>query len=40
MTRILAYALLGPLIGLGVWCLVFGFFLAGTGIRALERVRC
>lgn len=37
--KILAYIVFGPFIGLGAWMLVCGFFIAGGGIRALERIR-
>lgn len=39
MTRYIATAALAPFIGLGVWMLVMGFFIAGAGIKALEHGR-
>lgn len=39
MKSLVVHVLFGPLIGLGAWMLVMGFFLAGFGIRALERLR-
>jgi hypothetical protein len=38
VTRTVALIALGPFIGLGVWMLVVGFFIAGAAIKALERL--